>query len=81
MSYQKMFTVWFLVLSLIAASFFFASFEKFFPGITHIGSFKTFDIEHDVFDVKAGNRACLVVSSKFKNEDNPRFFFSCPQER
>lgn len=81
MSYGKLLVIWFIVVSSIAAWFLFGQVQQFFPGITKIGNFKTGTVAHEVFDVKAGNRACLIISSAFENEPAPRFFFSCPQER
>lgn len=81
MSYAKMLLAWLIIISSIGAWFLFGQVQHFFPGTTRIGTFKTFGTEHEVYDVKAGNRACLMVATKFERDPNPRFFFSCPQER
>lgn len=81
MSYGKMTLTFFFVTALLALYILGENIHKFFPGITRVGEFKTGNVSHEVYDLKAGNRACLVVSSQFENEPAPRFFFSCPQER
>jgi len=81
MSYGKIIAIWAIVISWFACWFLFGNVHHFFPGITKIGEFSTGAVEHEVFDVKAGNRACLVISSQVKDQPQPRFFFSCPQER
>ena len=82
MSYGKLLCVWVIIISSIASWFLFGGVQNFFPGVTRIGSFETSGIDTDVFDVKAGGRACLVFASKgFEGTTSPRFFFSCPQER
>ena len=57
------------------------SFPKMFSGVTSIGKFSTYGTETEVYDVKAGNRACLIIITKMPNDPDPRFFFSCPQDR
>jgi len=54
---------------------------KWTSGVKRIDSFNVQGAATDVYDVKAGNRACLVLVTKFEKQETPQFFFSCPQER
>lgn len=54
---------------------------KWKPGIKHIGTFEVREDVSTVYDIKAGNRACLAIVTKFKGQNQNHYFFSCPQER
>lgn len=66
---------------LMCLAFALDSARKWSSGAKRIDSFNAMGVATDVFDIKAGNRACLVFVSKFENQPQPQFFFSCPQDR
>jgi hypothetical protein len=54
-----------------------SSIPKMISGMSTIGSFSSLDTTTEVFDVKGGNRACLVFVTKWSNQPEARMFFSC----
>jgi hypothetical protein len=83
MSDKRIFWLGTLSLAAIAIGFLVLVFSyaapKMFSGITQIGKISSYDTTTEVFDAKAGSRACLVFVTKWNSQPDARFFFSCNQ--
>jgi hypothetical protein len=81
MNTKTIFTITVCVALLIAFWFGLDSARKWTSGVKEIGEFSTKGSATKVYDIKAGNRACMAIVTHFDANQMPQFFFSCPQER
>ncbi len=49
--------------------------------VSNVGNVTNFGVQTEVFDVRYGDRTCMVFATKFgETPQDVRFFFHCPQK-
>ena len=69
-----------IILFTFSCYYLFEGARKGSKGVVYVGQFSEFDETTKAYDVKAGNRACLVFVTKADSQP-PRYFFDCPMKR